>query len=85
VARAPRQRFYSAVADELRRRATRIKPTANRTHATDAELWIDPAVWEELKSTLDDVSDRLHQAAQPARAPGAILVSATYIMFEMRA
>jgi DNA-binding transcriptional ArsR family regulator len=85
AARAPRQRFYGAVADELRRRAARIKPTANRTHATDAELWIDPAVWEQLKSTVDDVSDRLHRAARPAREPGAILVSATYVMFEMRA
>ena len=84
-AQVSRQRFYLAVADELRRRAPRIKPTRNRAHATDAELWIEPAVWEELKSTVDDVSDRLHRAALAPRTPGAILVSATYVMFEMRA
>lgn len=80
-----RQRFYGAIADELRRRARRIASTPNRAHATDAELWIDAAVWAELKSTVDDVSDRLHRAAQPARTPGAIRVSATYVMFEMQA
>lgn len=80
----PRRQVYAAFAQELRRRGARVASTPNRAHATDAELWVDPALWEELKSTVDDVADRLHRAARPARTPGTILVSATYVMFEMR-
>jgi DNA-binding transcriptional ArsR family regulator len=79
-----RRQLYVAVADELKRRAQRVRPRARRGHLTDAELWVDPQVWQELKSTVDEVSEKLHQAARPPRAPGAILVSATLVMFEMQ-
>ena len=78
-----RRLLYDAVAAELRRRSRHVRPHARRGHATDAELWVDPSEWEAMKSTVDEISDRLHRAAKPPRTPGTILVNATLIMFEM--
>ena len=79
-----RQQVYEAVADELRRRARLVRPTKGRMHLTDAEFWVDPAEWAQLRSLVDDVSERLHRAARPPRSEGAIRVSATYVMFELQ-
>jgi len=78
-----RRLLYDAVAGELRRRAKRVRPRARRGHVTDAELWVDPAEWEAIKSTVDELSNRLHRGAKPPRTPGTILVNATLVMFEM--
>jgi hypothetical protein len=78
-----RRQPYVAVAGELKRRAQRVRPWAHRGHLTDAEHWVSPRVWQELKSTVDEVPEGLHRAARPPRAPGAIFVSATLVMLEM--
>jgi predicted transcriptional regulator len=79
-----RYQIYDAVATELRRRARRVRPAPGRGHLTDAELWVDPDLWEKIKSSVDEISQTLHRAAQPARTPGTILVNATLAMFEMK-
>jgi DNA-binding transcriptional ArsR family regulator len=79
-----RQQLYAAVATELRRRSRRVRPTRGRLHLTDAELWVEPALWEEIKSTVDSLSERLHREARPPRSEGTIPVSATLVMFELR-
>jgi DNA-binding transcriptional ArsR family regulator len=73
---------YSAMAVELERRAAAQRPSINN-HLTDAELWIDPAVWAEIRDRIEAASDDLHRAAQPPRAPGTIRVNATIALFEM--
>ncbi|GLZ36766.1 helix-turn-helix domain-containing protein [Actinokineospora sp. NBRC 105648] len=50
---------------------------------TDAELWVDPAVWQDLVEHVRDLSLKLHDAAQPPRTPGTVRVSTTISMFEM--
>jgi DNA-binding transcriptional ArsR family regulator len=79
-----RRQLYEAVADELRRRSRRLRPSAGRMHLTDAEFWVDAQTWEEISSAVDDLSQRLHRAARPGPDGGAIRVSATYVMFEMQ-
>jgi DNA-binding transcriptional ArsR family regulator len=79
-----RRLLYEAIAAELRRRARHVRPHARRGHVTDAELWVDPSEWEAMKSTVDELSNRLHRGAKPPRTPGTILVNATLIMFEMQ-
>jgi DNA-binding transcriptional ArsR family regulator len=78
-----RQQLYAAVATELRRRSGQVRPSQGRLHLTDAELWIDPDLWHEVKSTVDELSERLHRAARPPHTEGTILVNATFAMFEM--
>jgi DNA-binding transcriptional ArsR family regulator len=51
--------------------------------ASDAELWVDPALWLEIVAEVRALSDRLHQAARPPHSPGTVRVSTTISLFEM--
>ena len=72
----------AAVADELIRR-TAAADWSVRGSTTDAELWVDPVVWGEIRDRITQLSHDLHKAAQPARTPGTIRTSATIAMFRM--
>jgi DNA-binding transcriptional ArsR family regulator len=73
---------YEALATELRRRARALMP-GQHNHLTDAELWVDPAVWAEVKERLDQASRLLHRAAVAPRTPGTVRVNATIALFRM--
>ncbi|WP_239091178.1 ArsR/SmtB family transcription factor [Asanoa iriomotensis] len=73
---------YEAVATELRRRSRALLRGPN-THLTDAELWVDPAVWAEVEEQITQASRALHRAAVAPRTPGAIRVNATIALFRM--
>lgn len=74
--------LMTAIAGELQRRAAhRRSGTADAF--TDAELWIDPAVWRRCLEQVRQVGIELHQAARPPDAAGAVLVSATIALFEL--
>jgi len=81
---AERQALYAALAAELRRRSRHMRWAPGRQHFTDAELWVTPEVWAEVKDLVDQASERLHRAAQPPRTPGTIRGSAAFVMFEMK-
>ena len=51
--------------------------------AADAELWVDPQLWEQTVETIRALSERLHRAAQPPHTPGTVRVSTTISLFEM--
>lgn len=72
-----------ALAAELRRRSGRRRPGADGA-LTDAELWVRPEQWRDLVRLGRELGVRLHAAALPPHSPGAVRVSATVLMFEMR-
>ncbi|MEV0713314.1 helix-turn-helix domain-containing protein [Asanoa sp. NPDC050611] len=74
--------IYEALAAELRRRSHALMP-APGNHLTDAELWVDPAVWAEVEKQVTNASRALHRAAVAPRTPGAIRVNATIALFRM--
>jgi DNA-binding transcriptional ArsR family regulator len=74
--------MYEALASELRRRS-RSLVRAPGNHLTDAELWVDPAVWAEVEKQVTQASRTLHRAAVAPRTPGAIRVNATIALFRM--
>jgi DNA-binding transcriptional ArsR family regulator len=76
--------FFAALAAELRRRSADIRAD-RRKHVTDAELWVEPQTWAEIRERIGAASTDLHRAAQPPRTPGTIRVSATIALFEMTA
>jgi DNA-binding transcriptional ArsR family regulator len=80
---AQRVALYAALAEELKRRARLFRWAPGRQHFTDAELWVTPETWTEVKALVDDASERLHRAARPPRTPGTIRGSAAFAMFEM--
>ncbi|MGH3496063.1 MAG: ArsR/SmtB family transcription factor [Nocardioidaceae bacterium] len=77
-----RRLYIEAVAGELVRRAD--ARTAGPGVVVDAELWVDPDVWAEAVDAVVAVAGRLHDAAKPPRAPGAVRTNMTGAMFAMR-
>jgi len=73
--------IYEAVAAELRRRSRAMLRA--KTHLTDAELWVTPEVYAEVKEQITTASRTLHRAAVAPRTPGAIRVNATIVLFRM--
>jgi DNA-binding transcriptional ArsR family regulator len=71
-----------AVSDEVARRAGETTATAWRLFG-DAELWVDPAVWEDVVARMAHAMEDLHAAAHRARSPGTVHVSATAMLFTL--
>jgi DNA-binding transcriptional ArsR family regulator len=71
-----------AVSDELARRAGETPATAWRLFS-DAEVWVDPAVWEDVVARMAHAIGDLDAAAQRAQTPGTLRVSATAMLFAL--
>ena len=74
--------LFAAVANELIRR-TAVADWSVGGSMTDAELWIDPAVWSEIRDRITQASRDLHDAAQAPHSPGTIRTSTTIALFRM--
>jgi DNA-binding transcriptional ArsR family regulator len=74
--------MYVATANELIRRAADANWAAPKVMA-DAELWVDPAVWQDVQKRIADAALDLHNAAQPPRTPGAVRTSTTLALFAL--
>jgi DNA-binding transcriptional ArsR family regulator len=74
--------IYAALATELRRRSTLLLRGPGN-YLADAEFWVDPEVWQEIRDAIADAAARLHRSAQAPRAPDTIRVSATLALFRM--
>ncbi len=79
---AEEQLLTKAIAGELVRRASQ-RAHGRRASLTDAELWVDPAVWARVLKQASELSGELHAAAQPPRTPGTVRVSASVALFEL--
>ena len=71
-----------AVSAEVTRRASETTASAWRLFG-DAELWVDPAVWEDVVARMARAIEDLHAAAHRAQAPGTVHVSATAMLFTL--
>jgi DNA-binding transcriptional ArsR family regulator len=74
---------FSAFAHELIRRTREASFPPGRKLLVDAELWIDPDRWQEIRERVSQAMIELHQLAQPPRTPGTIRTSTTAAMFQM--
>jgi DNA-binding transcriptional ArsR family regulator len=74
---------YAAIAHELirRTRVASLGPTGKLL--ADADLWLEPETWKDLRTRIRELVRDLHDAAQPPRTPGTIRTSTTVAMFEM--
>jgi DNA-binding transcriptional ArsR family regulator len=74
---------YAAIAQELlrRTRVARFAKTGNLL--ADADLWVEPEKWNELRRRIHQAVSELHDVAQPPRTPGTIRTGTTVAMFEM--
>ncbi|WP_246595659.1 ArsR/SmtB family transcription factor [Actinoplanes auranticolor] len=74
--------LFAAVADELVRRTAEADWSVGGS-MTDAELWVDPQVFAEIRDRIARASRDLHDAAKAPRAPGTVRTSTTIAMFRM--
>lgn len=70
-------------AAELRRRFA-LRLPEGKVSGTDAELWLEPEVWEQVVELVHQASLLAHASALPAHTPGALRTSFTSTLFEMR-
>ncbi|MEC3978638.1 ArsR/SmtB family transcription factor [Amycolatopsis sp. H20-H5] len=77
------QLLVTALTEELKRR-TEFRAADRPGSTTDAEVWIDEASWSRALGLARELSHLLHNAAEPPRTPGAVHVSATVSLFELR-
>lgn len=76
-----RQAYVRASVDELVRRYARS--VHGKEVATDAELWVTPEVWDEVRERITEASHLLHGRAQAPRSPGTVHVNLTAFAFVM--
>jgi DNA-binding transcriptional ArsR family regulator len=77
---------WQAIAHELIRRAQEQAVDTERPSPgalCDAELWVDPEVWQRAVRLAGDAALLLHENAQPPRTDGTLHVNATMALFEM--
>jgi DNA-binding transcriptional ArsR family regulator len=67
----------------LRERATRRTPGGEGV-TVDAELWVDPDVWEDVRGRLAALAGELHDAARPPHTPGTTPVGVSLMAFPLR-
>lgn len=67
----------------LRERIARRAPDGEGV-TSDAELWVEPEVWEDARRRLAAVTEDLHEAARPARTPDTVPVGLSLMAFPMR-
>ncbi len=72
--------YVRAMAQELTRRyGSRRRPGT----LVDAEMWVDPEVWVEVKRLVGEASTLVHGKAKPPRSPGTVHVNLTAAAFLM--
>ncbi|GIF24794.1 hypothetical protein Ate02nite_75240 [Paractinoplanes tereljensis] len=74
---------FTAVAHELIRRTRDAGFPDSGKVLADAELWVDRATWDDLRTRISEALVELHKVAKPPRTPGTIRTSTTAAMFEM--
>jgi DNA-binding transcriptional ArsR family regulator len=72
----------AATSTELQRRTEHRDVTIPGSFA-DAELWVDPDVWAQVRADVSAAMGLLHEAATLPRSRGTVRVSATVSLFQM--
>jgi DNA-binding transcriptional ArsR family regulator len=60
-----------------------FRHSSPQAYTSDAEMWVTPAVWEEVSALVRQASELIHSSASPPRAPGAIHVNMVAVVFRM--
>jgi hypothetical protein len=79
---AENEEYVAAIAAELVRRH-RLKEPQTPGVTADAELWVEPGIWEEVVGLVTQASHLVHREARPPRTPGTIRVNLSAAAFQM--
>lgn len=71
------------MAHTLRERAGRRLDSSEGV-TVDAELWIDPEIWQDVRRRLAELAAELHEAARPPHTPGTMPLGVSVLAFPLR-
>lgn len=74
--------FLEAMTSELLRRVAFRDTTMSQTNC-DAEVWVDPKAWGQVRSMVAEAALLLHASARPPRSEGTVHVNMTTALFTM--
>jgi DNA-binding transcriptional ArsR family regulator len=74
---------FAAIAHELIRRVRDAQFADRPKLLADAELWVEPEKWREIRERIAAAMVDLHDAARPPRTPGTVRTSTTAALFEL--
>ncbi len=76
--------YVRVLADMIPRRfLERQQGTPSRF--TDADLWVEPEVWDRVCALVDEASTLLHASARPPRTEGTVRAALSVAAFRLRA
>jgi DNA-binding transcriptional ArsR family regulator len=75
--------YVRAIAEELVRRFAQRAQGSARAITTDAEMWVTPAVWQQVVALVAEASELVHTEAKPPRTHGTIHVNLTAAAFQL--
>lgn len=78
------QIYIRVVAEELVRRFGHRRK-GSQSLLSDAEMWVEPEVWEQVVEHVQEASRLMHSLARAPRTPGTVHVNLTALAFEMEA
>ncbi|WP_030739224.1 transcriptional regulator [Streptomyces sp. NRRL S-31] len=71
------------MAHTLRERAGR-RLNSSEGVTVDAELWVDPGTWQDVRRRLAELAAELHEAARPPHTPGTMPLGVSVLAFPLR-
>ncbi|MGW0971235.1 ArsR/SmtB family transcription factor [Streptomyces sp. NPDC002516] len=71
------------MARTLRERALRRAEDGEGV-TVDAELWVDPRTWQDIRRRLAEVATELHEAARPPHTPGTVPLGVSMMAFPLQ-
>src|SRR4051794_15594268 len=75
--------YVRLLADMIPRRFLEGAPGAPAL-LTDADLWVEPEVWEKVTALVDEASALLHASARPPRTEGTVRAALSVAAFRLR-
>jgi DNA-binding transcriptional ArsR family regulator len=74
--------YVRVLADMIPRRFVERERGA-RSRFTDADLWVEPEVWDRVTALVDEASTLLHASARPPRSAGTIRTALSIAAFRL--
>ncbi|MGO4598609.1 ArsR/SmtB family transcription factor [Terrabacter sp. 2RAF25] len=74
--------YVRVLADMIPRRFAEREP-GTTSRFTDADLWVEPDVWERVTALVDEASALLHASARPPRTEGTVRAALSIAAFRL--
>jgi hypothetical protein len=75
--------YVRVLADMIPRRFLE-RQQGSPSRFTDADLWVEPGVWDRVCALVDEASTLLHASARPPRTEGTVRAALSVAAFRLR-